>query len=92
MPLERRVDVVSGAPPNDGNVPRVVQLHPVRFVVVPPVHGPGEYVRFAIVAPDESGVHAVQLVGQPDRRQRFRISGQVIVAVEYVILATCEAI
>lgn len=89
MPLERRIDVVPRAPPN-GHIPRVVQFHLFCFVVAPPVHGPAEYVCFAVVAPDDRRVYVVQLVGQTERCQRFRVSWQRIVAVEYVIVATCR--
>lgn len=88
MPLERRVDVVSRTAPYGQYVPRVVQLHPASFVVTPPVHGAAEYVRFAVVAPDERRVHTVQLFGQSERRQRLRVSSQRVVAVKQVILTT----
>jgi len=91
VPLERRVDVVSRAPPYRRYVPRVVQLHLTSFIVTPPVHGAAEYVRFAVVAPDDGRVHMVQLFGQSERRQRLRVSSQRVVAVEQVILTTCAA-
>lgn len=87
MPLERRVNVVPRAPPN-GHVPWVVQLHLFCFVVASPVHGTTEYVRFAVVTPDNRRVYVVQLVGQTERCQRFRVSWQRIVAVEHVKVAT----
>lgn len=89
MPLERRVDVVSRTPPYR-HVPRVVELHPLSFIVTSPVHGATDYVSFAVVAPDECRVHAVQLFGQSERRQRLRVSEQRVVAVEQVILTTCK--
>jgi len=91
VPLESRVDVVSRSPPYRRYVPRVVQLHLAGFIVAPPVHGAAEYVRFAVVAPDDGRVHAVQLLGQSERRQRLRVSSQRVVAVEQVILTTCAA-
>lgn len=89
MPLERCVDVVPRTPPN-GHVPRIVQLHLFCFIVAPPVHGTAEYVRFAVVAPDDCRVYVVQLVGQTKRCQRFWVSWQRIVAVEHVIVGTCR--